>query len=476
MIKAASWLILFIGLSTTHLAIAGRTRRGTIVIVVEGDAEAEREITGSILPKLTIQPPEDLLTALASQGIRGSACDALALPRTRQRALLAMRKAMKEVGAAAVLTVQLRRGKAGAREMHVILLLSTQTEPMIEEDIVVPRGEKATPRLAPLLSVSLQDLSPSPPSAVDPESAAPPPATGAPSPPSARAADTAASGEQSSKRARKKKEIVEETEVTEERDEPVASPEKDAVSKKRGKLLVSNAFIVADAGLGVASRKLEYSDAVAGSLRNHAVSAMGVYGVGLEIYPAVSSGSAVAKDIGLVGRFASSFEVESTTKDGGHSARGSFKRYALGVRGRILAGDKKDGVLIGLEGTYGVWAFAFSGLDNVVNDALAVEYKHFRVGADARVPWGSLALLGGAGYMNVSSAGPFSDRFPHASIQGVDAKLGGAYAVGSQVAVRALVTYARIFSSAHPDLDAPYIAGGALDQYFVFDLGASAIF
>jgi len=235
-------------------------------------------------------------------------------------------------------------------------------------------------------------------------------------------------------------------------------------------------MVVADAGIGMASRKLEYSDAVAGPLRNHAVSAMAVYAAGLEVYPGASSGTPVAKDVGLVGRFASSFEVESKTKDGAQVARGSLNRYALGVRGRILAGDKKDGALIGLEATYGVWAFVFRGLDDVVSDALAVDYKYVRAAADARLPWGPLALLGGAGYMNISSAGPFSDRFPHASIQGVDAKVGAAYAVASQVGVRALLTYTRIFSSAHPDLGAPYIAGGALDQYVIVDLGVSAIF
>jgi hypothetical protein len=78
--------------------------------------------------------------------------------------------------------------------------------------------------------------------------------------------------------------------------------------------------------------------------------------------------------------------------------------------------------------------------------------------------------------MNISSAGPFTERFPRASIQGVDAMLGGSYALTSQVGIRALVTYARIFSSAHPELDAPYVAGGALDQYVVIDLGVSAIF
>jgi len=111
MIKRASWLLLFALLSFTHLAFAGRARSATMVLIVEGDAEAERELAASNLPRLTVQPPDDLLTALARRGIQGSACQALAAARTRQQALLAIRKAMKEVGAAAVRTN--RRERAG---------------------------------------------------------------------------------------------------------------------------------------------------------------------------------------------------------------------------------------------------------------------------------------------------------------------------------------------------------------------------
>jgi hypothetical protein len=50
----------------------------------------------------------------------------------------------------------------------------------------------------------------------------------------------------------------------------------------------------------------------------------------------------------------------------------------------------------------------------------------------------------------------------------VDTQLGGGYAIASQVGIRALMTYTRICSSAHPDLGAPYVAGGgAIDQSFV---------
>ena len=38
MIKRATWMLLFVLLSFTHLAFAGRARAATMVVIVEGDA------------------------------------------------------------------------------------------------------------------------------------------------------------------------------------------------------------------------------------------------------------------------------------------------------------------------------------------------------------------------------------------------------------------------------------------------------
>jgi hypothetical protein len=61
-------------------------------------------------------------------------------------------------------------------------------------------------------------------------------------------------------------------------------------------------------------------------------------------------------------------------------------------------------------------------------------------------------------------------------VAGVDAAVGGTYTVASFVELRLLVTYVRFFSSANPDPGAQYIAGGALDQYIMAGLGATAVF
>jgi hypothetical protein len=233
--------------------------------------------------------------------------------------------------------------------------------------------------------------------------------------------------------------------------------------------------VIGEAAIGVGRRQLQYSDPWAGRLRPYTAPGIGVYSIGAELYPGASSQIEVLKDVGVVGRYAGSLGVESVTSDG-QKAKGAFQRYAFGLRARIPTGDRKRSPLIGLEGTYGIWNFAFTGTDEAVDEAPSVQYRYVRAGADARIPFGSLALLAGAGYMSISSAGTLSERFPHLTIAGIDALVGGTYAVASSVELRLIITYARIFSSAHPDPGADYIAGGTLDQYVIATFGASTVF
>jgi hypothetical protein len=235
-------------------------------------------------------------------------------------------------------------------------------------------------------------------------------------------------------------------------------------------------MVFADVAVGVARRALDYTNPLYGPLRPYRAPAIGVYSIGGEIYPAASSGIDVAKDIGLAFRVANSLSLESKSEDGTQTARAVFWRYAVGLRGRILAGKTKDSPLIGLEGTYGVWSFLFGGDPELIEEAPPVQYRYLRAGADVRVPVGVFSLLGGAGYMNILSAGPLTDRFPNARIFGVDATIGGAYPVMPWVDVRLALTYARIFSNTHADPDAAYVAAGVLDQYVIGNLGISAIF
>jgi hypothetical protein len=111
----------------------------------------------------------------------------------------------------------------------------------------------------------------------------------------------------------------------------------------------------------------------------------------------------------------------------------------------------------------------------------SVDYKYIRAGADGRMPFGPAAVFFGVGYMNIMSSGKFADTFPHVTMGGLDAKVGGSYALMPWLEAKATFVYTRIFASFHPtDDDARSgvlpIAGGALDQYFVPSLALAGIF
>ena len=146
------------------------------------------------------------------------------------------------------------------------------------------------------------------------------------------------------------------------------------------------------------------------------------------------------------------------------------------MRGRTLAGPKNTGPYLGVEGTYGTWAFVFEGTSPLVAEVPSVSYKYLRGAVDARFPFNAFSLTAGIGGMYVLNAGEFSDRFPHASIAGVDGSLVGAYAFLPWMEARADVNYTRIFSSAKPERGDTYMAGGALDEYFIFRGGVAAVF
>jgi hypothetical protein len=146
------------------------------------------------------------------------------------------------------------------------------------------------------------------------------------------------------------------------------------------------------------------------------------------------------------------------------------------VRYRIVAGDKPTSPLIGLEATYGGWKFDFAGTDIVVAELPSVDYKYVRAAGDARLPIGPAAITLGAGYMNIMKAGKFAEKFPHATMGGVDAKIGVSYGLMPWLEARAGFVYTRIFASMHSELGDAAVAGGAIDQYFTGNVGLSAVF
>jgi hypothetical protein len=442
-----------------------------VVLIVEGaDADGvRRDLTDVLPPRFTMQDPDTTKAALAKEGVMGSFADSLSNQRVRKQALAAVHKSLKQQGTPALIAVRTRRGRNNAREMRVILVMSEQVEPVVEEDITLGRNEKIGNKVGPLLAVPLEDIE-----AVSEKTvaAAPPKSTGEKPPAKRGRAEPAA-------------EPPPPPEPKDDAPPPASAsvsaateaPERDtSAKKKRDKVDFTNALIVVDLGLEVGARKMSYSDPLVGPLRSYLAPGILGYGVGAQFYPGASSGMPVAKDIGIVFRYAGSLGFESQTRDGSQKATGSWSRTAIGARGRFLAGPKNSGPYMGVEGTYGTSSFVFEGDEPIVSEVPSVRYKYVRGAVDARFPFNAFSLSVGLGGMYVMSAGEYSDRFPRATIAGVDGAATAAYAFLPSLEARAGVNYTRIFSSAKSERGDTYIAGGALDEYFIFRGGIAAVF
>jgi hypothetical protein len=470
--------IAFVAFASLLIANEGRAGSGksvNVVLMVEGtDTDAvRRDVTAALPPRFTMVDADATRAALSKEGVMGSFADSLSNQRLRKNALSAVHKSLNQQGVPALIAARMRRGRNNARELRIVLVMSEQVEPVVEEDITLGRNEKVGTKIGPLLAVPLEDIEASNEKAVaaagkgaadkpakgtragaatEPPPPPPPPPKDEPPPPAAAPAPVVAAAS---------------TDDTTRDSGP---------KKKHDKTDFSNGLLIVDAGLDVGSRKFSYSDPLVGPLRSYVAPGVIGYAFAGELYPGASTGTAFVKDIGIVGRYAGSFPFSSQTRDGSQEASGSFTRSAFGVRGRILAGPKTSGPYIGLEGTYGTWAFVFEGSSPIVAEVPSVTYKYLRGAIDARFPFGAFSLKPALGGMYVLSAGEFTDRFPHSSIFGVDVGLTAAYTFLPWLEAKADASYTRIFSTANPQAGDAYVAGGALDEYFIFHGGVAAVF
>jgi len=76
----------------------------------------------------------------------------------------------------------------------------------------------------------------------------------------------------------------------------------------------------------------------------------------------------------------------------------------------------------------------------------------------------------------VLSAGAVADRFPHASVGGVEAAAGGAFRIRPGLEARATVSYRRFFYAANPVPGDTFVAGGAVDELASIDGSLAYVF
>jgi hypothetical protein len=236
-------------------------------------------------------------------------------------------------------------------------------------------------------------------------------------------------------------------------------PTRDSVAGTHGPLhQVGRNLFELSVGVEGGMRRFDYTDGLTPNLRPYKLNAAPLVDASGEIYPLAG---AHAIDVGAVLGYARAFALQSSTTESGNVST-QWSRYSLGARVRVRTGSESSPV-IGLMGAYGDEAFTISS-SSPTAFMPSVDYHFVRASGDLRVPFGRFAAFADVGYLFVLSSGDVAGRFPKASVGGVEAELGGAFAIGGGFEARATASYRRFFYSMNPTPGDNFVAGGALDQ------------
>jgi len=269
------------------------------------------------------------------------------------------------------------------------------------------------------------------------------------------------------------------------------APTPDAPPAANGEFVphrAATALIMFGGGLELGGRSFHYSlsPANTANLRPYDIFPGPLLWVAGELYPAAVTDIGFVKDLGLAVSYAHAIGVDAAaTQDRTFSV--SWTKLLLGLRYRIRTGDATDPSLgLGLGYARQSCIFSAEGDEalDIAGHVASVDYEAVRPAIDLRIPVGAVSLLAGFAYLGVVSAGEVYDRFTTfnrgtngtASIGAIELLAGLGVEVTPGVELRGTFEYSRYFYSFEPEPGDPYVAGGALDQFFGIRLGAFYIY
>ncbi len=228
-------------------------------------------------------------------------------------------------------------------------------------------------------------------------------------------------------------------------------------------------YLVVAIGGETAGRFLHYKDALTPALSNYDLGASPAIVGDLEVRPLAASGPALA-GFALHGEGHLGIGLKSTDAVTGDKRSTTWTRWAADLRWR-----------------YGVTPTTFVGASaGVLNETFKtkgatlappnVSDMFVRLGLDARIGVGPVAILAQGAYLLGLSGGEVPDRMRDASFGGVEGGLGVGVPIGEHLEIRAQGLYTRVFYSFKPVPGDAYVAGGALDQMVRGQLMAAARF
>ena len=227
-------------------------------------------------------------------------------------------------------------------------------------------------------------------------------------------------------------------------------------------------------------RNFEYKDDLRGDLRDYKLRIGPGVGTKFQYYPGAHFTAGVGAQFGIDFEWERLFNFDSTRADGAKFPTES-QQFLVGLRWRYPTGRWEPFVVA----DYGVHSFRFGvsgppvlGEDNTAGIP-SVKYEFARIGAGFRVGIGKkerFIVAVNAAFRGVFSVGGIGTAqwFPEAKANGMDAGLMLGYALPLGFEIRIGGDYRRYWFDLNPvPPDPPYVAGGALDQYWGASIGVA---
>jgi hypothetical protein len=420
-----------------------------VVVWAEGpDAKrAQADVAASLDDRFEVVDSAGWRDSMARDGQRGPLLRALRDPKRRAELLERARRVATTLQIDDVVLVSTSRARTGAHVADGYVVDGSQgpSEPIHVSDTRI--GSLGAPVRERLRLVTPQSA---------PADAAPAVATrasaAAPSPPPSPVAEPSSEPELSP---------------------PGAAGDRVAGSSERPVHVVAREWFEVSLGGGVGARHFEYNDGFTNDLRDYHLAAAPLAAIEGELYPLADQRIPILRDIGVVGSYSQAFALQSNSAGAG-AVGTRWTEWQAGGRLRLRTGGDAAPV-VGLSGSYGSASFAFDS-SNPTAALPSVSYRYVRAGADFRMPLWRFAVTAGGGYLGVLSAGDVASRFPHASVAGVDASLGGAFDWGWGIETRMTARYGRFFYAMNSTPGDRFVAGGALDEMMGLELSLAYVY